>query len=76
MTCLKLLRAQADATDAAFDAACAKHGMTRWDYFRAFEAGNPIPKEIEDAWWTARQNLHAFYSARDGDKGFLGSRGL
>ncbi|EBU7498207.1 hypothetical protein DK058_25365, partial [Salmonella enterica subsp. enterica serovar Typhi] len=74
---LKRLRAVADASEAAFDAACRPHYCDgRWGAYRAIECGQVVPGPVTDAMDDYLAATHAFYAARDGDKGFLGSRGL
>lgn len=76
MSNLQALKEAADKAETAFDAACRPHYVDgRWGYYRAVECGQKPPKTCEtafDAYWLA---THAFYGARDGDKGFLGARG-
>lgn len=70
------LKAEADRLSDAFDVACRPHFVSRWDYYRAVECGEKCPQSVHtacDAYLTA---LHAYFLARDGARGFLGSRGL
>lgn len=77
MANLAALKAAADEAGAAFDAACKPHYCdARWGYYRAVECGQPVPASVEAAFNAYHDATHAFYAARDGSKGFLGSRGL
>lgn len=77
MTDLSALRADADAADAAFDAACRPHYCDgRWGAYRAIERGEPVPTEVTAALDAAHGARHAYYLARDGAAGFLGGRGI
>lgn len=74
---LKALRATADALDDAFDEVCDRHyDGGRWDAYRLLDAGEPVPAEVSRAMDAALAARLAFYDARDGALGFLGSRGL
>ena len=74
---LSLLRAKADAADTAFDDACRPHYADgRWGAYRAIECGQNVPEEVITASDAALAARHAFYLARDGAGGVLGSRGL
>ena len=71
------LKESADRAGRAFDDAARPHYVDgRWGYYRAIECGQPIPPAVEEAFNAYHAATHAFYAARDGDKGFLGSRGL
>ena len=77
MTTLSDLKSAATQTEKAFDAAARPHYVDgRWGYYRAIECGQPVPPSVEEAFNAYHAATHAFYAARDGDKGFLGSRGL
>lgn len=77
MTNLAALKAAADEAGAAFDAACKPHYCdARWGYYRAVECNQPVAPGVEAAFNAYHAATHAFYAARDGSKGFLGSRGL
>lgn len=77
MTSLSELKAISDAAEKTFDEACRKHYVDgRWGAYRAFECDQEVPKEVENAMNEAHTALHAFYRKRDGEKGFLGGRGL
>ena len=76
MADLSALRAAADAASDAFDAACRPHFVNRWDYYRAVDCGQKVPRSVHDAADAYLAATHAFYAARDGERGFLGSRGL
>ncbi|MCH4543143.1 hypothetical protein [Ochrobactrum sp. A-1] len=72
---LKTLRVIADDADAAFDAACKPHYTDgRWGAYRAIECGIDVPKSVMSALDAAHAARQAFYLARDGERGFLGSR--
>jgi hypothetical protein len=74
---LNALRAAADRADAALDEACRPHYCDgRWGAYRAIEAGQDVPAAVMAAMDIAHAARHEFYSARDGEGGFLGSRGL
>ncbi len=71
------LKTAADAAGVAFDAACKPHYADgRWGYYRAIECNRPVPASTEAAFNAYHAATHAFYAARDGNKGFLGSRGV
>lgn len=77
MTGLAALKAAADKAGDAFDAACKPHYCdVRWGYYRAVERNQPVPASVEAAFNAYHAATHSFYAARDGSKGFLGSRGL
>lgn len=71
------LRLAASAAQAAFEAECARHYVDgQWGFYRALDRGEDAPPETlaaSDAYLAA---THAFYLARDGAAGFLGSKGL
>lgn len=74
---LHTLRAAADAATAAFDAACAPHYRDgRWGAYRAIDARQSVPAEVLAALDAELTATHAYYRARDGETGFLGSKGL
>jgi hypothetical protein len=76
MTTLSQLKAEADKASDVFEAACLRHYSNgKWGYYRAFDDKRAIPAGLDDLRDTAVRTLHAFYSARDGERGFLGSRG-
>jgi hypothetical protein len=70
------LRDEAKRLEAAFVATVQSAGYAdEWDAYRR-EIGVPWPAECNDAhdrWMVA---LHDYYTARDGSRGVLGSRGL
>ncbi len=73
---LPALKAAADAAGAAFDEACRPHYCDgRWGYYRAMECGHDVPPELHARCDEYLKATHAFYLARDGELGFLGSRG-
>lgn len=77
MTELKALKQAADDAGAAFDKACKPHYRdARWGYYRAVECGQPVPASVEAAFNAYNEATGAYYAARDGSKGFLGSRGV
>lgn len=73
---LALLKERVDAAGDAFDAACRPHYVNRWDYYLALERGEKTPRAVDDAADAYLAASQAFYAARDGAGGFLGSRGL
>lgn len=74
---LQCLKERADKAGAAFDAACRPHFADgRWGAYRAIECGREVPRAVDDALNAYHAAVHAFYLARDGAGGFLGSRGL
>lgn len=74
---LTSLKTAADAASLAFDAACKPHYCDgRWGAYRAIECGQSVPASVNAALDAYHDATHAFYAARDGSKGFLGSRGL
>ena len=74
---LKELLAEADRLHGLFNDACVKAGFADyWEAYKSENDGNPWPEEVKKAWEAQRDALHAYYGARDGDKGFLGGRGL
>ena len=71
------LKALADKASDDFDAACRPHYCDgRWGAYRAIECEQKVPQSVLDAMDAYRDATRAFYGARDGDGGFLGSRGL
>lgn len=77
MTNLAALKQAADDAGAAFDKACKPHYADgRWGYYRAVECGQTVADSVESAFNAYHAATYAFYAARDGSKGFLGSRGL
>lgn len=74
---LRCLKDRADAAGTAFDAACKPHFADgRWGAYRAIECGQEIPATVDAAMTAYHDATQAFYRARDGEGGFLGSRGL
>ena len=70
---LQTLKHAADAASGAFDAACRPHYCDgRWGAYRAYERGNNVPASVEAAMNEYHAATHAFYLARDGERGFLG----
>lgn len=65
--------AEADLFDAALEA--SKY-VDIFAAFRAHEAGEEWPPELESAYQKYSAALWAFYTARDGERGFLGKYGL
>lgn len=76
MADLSALRAAVDVASNAFDAACRPHFANRWAYYHAVECGRPVPRSVHDACDAYLAATHAYYRARDGERGFLGGRGL
>lgn len=76
MTTLQDLRVAADKAERDFDDACRPHYCdARWGYYRAVECGQSVPAAVEAACNEYHRAAHAYYAARDGERGFLGSRG-
>jgi hypothetical protein len=74
---LQCLKDRADRASAKFDEACRPHFCDgRWGAYRAIECGNPVPASVSAALDAYHAAVRAFYAARDGERGFLGSRGL
>ncbi len=74
---LQSLRAAADAASDAFDRACRPYYVNRRDYYLACERDpGSCPASVHAACDAYLEATHAFYLARDGEKGFLGGRGL
>lgn len=74
---LACLKERADNAGAAFDIACRPHYADgRWGAYRAFECGRDVPREVVAALDRYHDATQAFYAARDGSSGFLGSRGI
>lgn len=71
------LRDALGVAEKRFDDVCRKHYVNRWDYYLACER-NPAscPVECHEAADAYIAATHAFYAARDGERGFLGGRGL
>ena len=70
------LRATADATWQSFLVTCREHGFAdEWQAYHA-EQRAPWAPALAESHDTAMRDLHAFYLARDGAQGVLGSRGL
>jgi hypothetical protein len=77
MADLRDLKAALTAADPAFDTACRPHYADgRWGAYRAIDCGQAVPPSVLAALDAYHAATHAFYRARDGEKGFLGSRGL
>lgn len=71
---LSTLRVAADTADTRFEAACRAHGFRdRWEFYRAGDNAPAGLLALHDEMIAA---LYAFYLARDGGGGFLGSRGV
>lgn len=76
MSDLKKLKAVADECERAFEAACSKHYPEgKWGYFRAIDREEHIPSEVQSADEKHLAASREFYSARDGERGFLGKYG-
>lgn len=74
---LACLRERARDAWGGFVAECERSGYPdQWAAYRAHDAGQEWPEPLESAWQASSAATHAFYSARDGAGGFLGSRGL
>ena len=73
---LACLKERADRAGAVFDAASRLHYADgRWGAYREMEYGRKVPRAVESAMDAYRDAVHAFYTARDGERGFLGARG-
>lgn len=73
---LATLRAASDTAWQGFLTACREHGFAdEWQAYRA-DLVAPWPAPLTAAHDAAMRDLHAFYLARDGAQGVLGSRGL
>lgn len=71
------LNEAANHAEAEFDTACRSAGYgDRWAAYRADMRGAVWPFALIEADKAYTQALHAFYLARDGERGVLGSRGL
>lgn len=69
---LQDLKNAADAASLAFDTACRPHYCDgRWGAYRAYERGDAVPASVETALNEYHAATHAFYLARDGERGFL-----
>lgn len=74
LACLKERASRAWNT---FLAECERAGFpNEWSAYRAHDVGQEWPAALESAWQASSAATHAFYAARDGAGGFLGSRGL
>lgn len=73
---LACLKERADRAGKAFDDACRPHYVDgRWGAYRAIECNQAVPPAVTAALDAYHAATRAFYAARDGEKGFLGSRG-
>lgn len=74
---LACLKARASRAWDTFMTECKSAGFpNEWAAYRAHDAGQKWPAALESAWQASSTATHAFYAARDGAGGFLGSRGL
>ena len=74
---LAALRDHADAEWNRFITVCHSHGFAdEWAAYRAEKAGAAWHDAMNAAHRDAMRALHAFYGARDGERGVLGGRGL
>lgn len=70
---LQALKDAADNAGAQFDRVCLQYYPdARWGGYRAIEA-DKAPADVIDAMEAYHDATHAFYLARDGRNGFLGS---
>lgn len=77
MKTLPDLKAAADMAADAFNTACRPHYADGiWGAYRAFDRGDDVPATVRSASDAYIAAAHAFYLARDGAHGFLGSRGV
>ena len=74
MADLTALKAAADIAGENYDKVCLRFWQgARWDGYRAIES-DTAPKCVVKAMEDYHAATHAFYLARDGHNGFLGSR--
>lgn len=77
MTDLAQLRQVAEIARAEFEQACQPAYVDGvWGAYRAIECDQPVPANILRAMDETYAAIQAYYRARDGDRGFLGARGL
>jgi hypothetical protein len=77
MSTLTELKAVLDKAEAAFDKIARRDYVDgRWGYYRAIECDQPVKPDVQQAFDVSHEALRAFYIARDGSMGFLGSKGL
>ncbi len=69
---LACLRERADRAETEFNTVCLKYYPDgKWGGYRAIEC-DTAPKDVIAAMEIYHAATHAFYSARDGENGFLG----
>lgn len=74
---LATLKERANTARDQLDTVCRAHYPDgRWGAYRACECDQPLPDDVSTAMDAYHDALHNFFHARDGDRGFLGSRGL
>lgn len=67
------LKRAADLAGENFDTACRPHFCdVRWGAYRAIECGQEVPPGVVEALDRYHAATHAYYLARDGERGFLG----
>lgn len=72
---LACLRERSRDAWGAFARECVAAGYPdEWAAYHAHDAGQAWPEALETAWQASNAATHAFYAARDGAGGFLGSR--
>lgn len=70
------LRLMAERAAAHFDEVCRPYYPDgRWGAYRAFECDQETPSDVDTALDAYHAATHAYYVARDGVAGFLGSKG-
>lgn len=72
------LKSECVKAETNFIAIARAHGYTNapWDFYRALDKGERVPDEVMQAHENNFAATRAFYKARDGERGFLGARGL
>lgn len=74
---LQAMKSAADEAGKRFDEVCRPHFCDgRWGAYRALEYGQALPRNVEAALDEYNSAVMAYYLARDGDRGFLGARGV
>jgi hypothetical protein len=71
---LDALYAEYEQRNAVWLSLLSALNFTEWSLYRTPEP--TWPAEVTEAWQVRSTALHAFYTARDGADGLLGSRGL
>jgi hypothetical protein len=76
MSILEELKSQANASNVIFIDTCNKYYDDVWCFYHAEDRGEIIPADVVEAMNQWHHDLHKYFNARDGENGFLGSRGL